>query len=183
MSEEHLPDRRKHGYRELEEKLEAHVEELREEHQKAIRQIEARFAKRYRGMLIAFSIIGLTSALALAGFGILLDRQGEQQDQLKIQQTQLASVVEANTQLALDIQQQRKDSIRATCQAQNDRHDATTASLIKEAGEDIANAPTAEAKEEIRRRRDVTLGLIDLVQPVENCDERVSDAVKPVEEP
>jgi precorrin-2 methylase len=51
------PDRRKHGYKELENKLDRHAEEIKSRLEKFIR----------RG-LVAFAIIGIFTALALFGF-------------------------------------------------------------------------------------------------------------------
>jgi len=156
---EGLPDRRRHGYKELEERLDAHAAE-----------IAHRFKKRYRGMLIAFSIIGLSSAVALVGFGIVLEQQGNQQDRIE----QLA---EENQTLALDIQSQRAKSVRLACEDQNDRNTQTSDALIAAAEEDAAQRETEAEKAEVRRRRDVTLALINALQPVKDCQEVVAIAL------
>lgn len=170
MTGDDLPDRRRHGYKELEKKLNDHV-----------KAIEARFRKRYKGMLIAFSIIGIACAVALAGFGYLLNKQGDQQEDLQNQQEQLERLSAANRDLVFDIQEQRKDSIRRACEESNKRNEDTSTALTVAAGEDIQNAPNMAAQEEIRRRRDVTLALIDLIAPKRDCDKAVEDAVKPVD--
>lgn len=163
------PDRRRHGYQELEKKLNQHVDE-----------IEARFKKRYRGMLIAFSIIGLSSAIALVGFGIVLREQGRQQDRFAKQQMLVTNLSKANRELGIDIQHQRKDSIRISCQDTNRRNLRTKARLIQEAKKYQKEAPNEAAREEIRRSRNVSLDLIDLNTPRENCEKRVKKLVKPV---
>ena len=154
-----MPDRRRHGYAELEQKLDDHAAAIAE-----------RFRKRYRGMLIAFSIIGLTSAFALVGFGIVLREQGEQQDRIE-------ELAESNREFANDIQAQREKSVRSQCEDQNARNTATSDALIKAAKEDADKRVTAAAKKEVERRRDVTLALIDALQPVRNCDDVVALAL------
>lgn len=59
-----LPDRRRHGYEELEAKLDTHATEIKEQLATFIR----------RG-LIAFGVIGVFTALALLGYGYLLRQQ------------------------------------------------------------------------------------------------------------
>lgn len=56
------------------------------------------------------------------------------------------------------------------CQIMNTRHDNATNALIAGSNEDQLNAKTAEARVEIRRRRDVTLALIDAISPKTDCD-------------
>jgi hypothetical protein len=68
------PDRRKHGYKELEEKLDAHACEIKDQLATFIR----------RG-LIAFGVIGLFTALALLGYGYLLREQHRTTDLIQDQ--------------------------------------------------------------------------------------------------
>lgn len=66
------------------------------------------------------------------------------------------------------IQNAREDA----CEQRNLRHDNAVASLRKDAAEDQDNAPTPAAKTEIARRRDVTIRLIDFLQPhTPNCND------------
>jgi hypothetical protein len=65
-----------------------------------------------------------------------------------------------------EIQNQRLDA----CEAQNERNMNTKAALNKEAAKDEAKRKTEKGREEVRRRRDVTLGLIDLLQPKLDCN-------------
>jgi hypothetical protein len=141
-----LPDRRKHGYAELEAELEKHVSE-----------IDHRFKKRYRGMLIAFATIGLTSFVALYGYGVVLHRQKE---------------------ITRSIQTQRRESIKKTCSDQNDRNRNTTRALIKVAQPDIDASKTQAGKNELQRRRNVTLKLVNALQPTQDCDALVKKLVK-----
>lgn len=69
-----LPDRRRHGYKELEDKLERHAEEL-----------EERFSKSIKGALIAFAVIGLMSAAGLIGFGFILRELANQANEIQAQ--------------------------------------------------------------------------------------------------
>lgn len=154
-----LPDRRANTYESLEKRLDEHIE-----------RIEDRFHKRFRGMLIAFSLIGITSAVALGGFSIVLEEQQEHTDRIE----QLA---EENKALSQEIQAQRKDSIRALCEDQNARNKGTSQALIDAAQKDIDSRTTEAEKVENRRRRDVTLALIDALAPVQDCDKVVAEAV------
>lgn len=165
-----LPDRRRHGYEELEQKLNKQAD-----------AIEQRFHKRYRGMLMAFSVIGLTSALGLFGFGFLLARQSIQQDRLETQQKQLARLSAANRDLVVDIQQQRKASIRAACQDTNRRNTKTSYRLNKAAEKAAQEAPDAALKARIRESVKTSLGLIDSLAPKQNCEAIVKKAVKPID--
>lgn len=92
MNGDQLPDRRRHGYKELEEKLEEHAHEM-----------EDRLRKFFTKALIAFAIVGVTSAGSLLGFGILL----------KV------------------IQNQRYDASYQNCRQQNIRHDEAVAEARK----------------------------------------------------
>lgn len=136
-----LPDRRVNTYESLSNRLDYQVG-----------KIAHRFQKRYRGMLIAFSIIGITSALALGGFGLVLKR----------------------------LTAARVEFVRNGCESTNERHDNTTKALRAAAAKDIenakknaANSQSTRSVKEIKNRRDVTLGLIDLLVPKEDCDYRV----------
>lgn len=53
------------------------------------------------------------------------------------------------------------------CQNQNTRHDNAISALISGSNQDQLNAKTEEARAEIRRRRDVTITLIDAIAPKE----------------
>lgn len=132
---------------------------------------ERRLTKFFKGALIAFAIIGLCTAGALVGFGVVLKAQQNTADQL-------ADLVKANQDFAKAIQDQRRESIRTSCQAQNERNKATRDALTEGSDEDIRNAQTEAAKNEIRRRRDVTIALIDALAPRDNCEEAVRRAVK-----
>lgn len=72
--EEPLPDRRKHGYAELEAKLNKHVKRL-----------EERFSRFFIRALIAFAFIGICCAVAIAGFGYVLKEQGDTADAIQRQ--------------------------------------------------------------------------------------------------
>lgn len=121
-----IPDRRKHTY----EALEAHVDEN-------IGEIRSDFHRWFVRGLIAFAVIGIAVAMALAGFGYLLDREA--------------------------------DTNRRLCENQNVRHDNGTTVLMVGSNLDQKNAPNEATRAEIRRRRDVSLGIIDMVAPKVNC--------------
>lgn len=56
------------------------------------------------------------------------------------------------------------------CENQNTRHDNAVYMLIAGSNVDQQNQKDSVADEEIRRRRDVTLGLIDALAPKTDCD-------------
>src|ERR1044072_7080553 len=62
------------------------------------------------------------------------------------------------------LRQASKDRLEA-CENRNDRHDNALNALIVGSNQDIENAPTEAAKNESRRRRDVTIGIINGVAP------------------
>lgn len=67
------------------------------------------------------------------------------------------------------LREQQQD-FQSRCENQNVRHDNATNALIAGSNEDQLNAKTEEAREEIRRRRDVTIALIDALSPKTDCD-------------
>ena len=106
----------------------------------------------FRRIWAVIIVIGLTSTLALVGYGFALR----------------------------EIQQQRLE----VCQAQNARHDNTIAALKTASDKDIEKAkkglPTSQGKvavEEIENRVKVTIGLIDALQPKQDCDEVVEQGL------
>src|SRR3954464_10824371 len=96
-----VPDRRRHGYVELETKLENHVARIEGEIDAHTQRIEARFKKWFIVSLTAFAIIGLTSAIAIVGFGFILNEESNQNEQ---------------------IQRQRGEYVLTECRATNARH-------------------------------------------------------------
>jgi hypothetical protein len=130
-----LPDRRKNTYEALANRLDAHID-----------RIEERLGHRLRGMLIAFALIGVTSTLALIGYGFAIR----------------------------EVQNQRLE----VCETGNDRHDSTIAKLNEAALFDENSRKTEAGKAEVRRRRDVTIGLIDSIAPHVNCDDFVETGLK-----
>lgn len=106
-----------------------------------VNDITCRLEKWLKRGIIAFAIIGVTSMLGLVGFSV-----------------NLGSIKDA-----------RKEFVRITCLDTNQRHDKTYEQLIALANADQARAPDEAAREEIRRRRDVTLALIDALAPKQDC--------------
>jgi hypothetical protein len=96
--ERRVPDRRGEGWhQELADELTAHAD-----------RIETRLRKFYSRALGAFAVIGIASAVALAGFGVVLNAQ---------------------TDTTQAIQSQRYDSILQTCLDTNVRHDNAIAKI------------------------------------------------------
>lgn len=106
-----------------------------------IDEIALHLRKWLRRGLFAFAIIGLACAAALFGFGYVVH----------------------------DLRTTRANFTRDNCTATNSRHDNTYNALVAAAQTDQDNAPNEAAREEIRRRRDVTLALIDALAPHQNC--------------
>lgn len=148
-----IPDRRIHTYAKLEghvdEKL-TQIEENVDEHLNArITAVENRFSRWFKLGLVAFAFIALTTTAALVGYGVLLK----------------------------ELRDTRVTFVKDTCESQNTRHDTTRNALIVASDRDIENAKkgnlTSQGRvsvQEIENRRDVTLGLIDLLAPKQNCD-------------
>lgn len=155
-----LPDRRENTHAELMEAFENHIG-----------RTEARLHRFFKRALIAIAVIGIACAVSLFGFGIVLDEQQQTSDQLE-------QLVKQNKQFALDIQQQRREAILESCTAQNARHDGSVKALVDGSNLDQKNAPNAAARKEIRRRRDVTIALLDALAPVQNCQKLIKESVK-----
>jgi hypothetical protein len=125
-----------------------------------IDQIEEKFDRWFRRGLIIIALIGLCCAAALGGVYLVLG----------------------------EVAETRRDFTRSQCEAQNKHNRDTSAQLTALALQDEKERKTEEAKEEVRRRRDVTLALIDALAPEQDCDYLVKLAVgeatpTPVPEP
>jgi hypothetical protein len=107
--------------------------------------IEARFERWFRRGLIAFAVTALCSGAALVGFWINLG----------------------------EIKETRETYVRTSCEATNKRNSDTSGQLTALAQEDADQRKTQAGKDEVYRRRDVTLALIDALQPHQNCNYEV----------
>lgn len=116
-----------------------------------------RLARFISKALWGFAILGIACAIGLFGFGLVLHREALNAD---------------------NIQKQRKATIMRSCREQNVAHDKTYNKLIFLAKQDEDQRTTEAAKQEVRRRRDVTLGLIDALAPRQNCVMLVTQAVE-----
>jgi hypothetical protein len=105
-----LPDRRQHTYESLEKKIELYHEDLRKAVAWHITEIETRLVRFFARALGAFAIIGIISAVSLAGFGIVLREQKRTSE---------------------DIQRQRREVLFETCTEQNRRHDQAVEKVVK----------------------------------------------------
>lgn len=121
-----FPTERRKGFKELAENIDTHAEALD-------RRLETFIKKATLG----FAIVGVSSAVGLAGFGVVLH----------------------------EFQQDNTND----CLKQNARHDDTSNQLIALAKVDEDARKTEAEKLEVRRRRDVTLALIDALAPKEKC--------------
>lgn len=102
--------------------------------------VERRLHRFFVKALAIFAIIGLTSAVALAGFGIVLSQ----------------------------IKDTRKDFVRETCLAQNQRNDDTVAEFYKVAEELKRQYPNRAA--EIDQSVESNLRLINTLAPKQDCE-------------
>lgn len=73
---------------------------------------------------------------------------------------------------------ERNQALITVCKNGNERHDNTINALVAGSNTDQQNAETEAAKMEIRRRRDVTISLIDAIAPKLDCDDPEQPAVK-----
>ena len=120
-------------------------------------ELEKRFTRFYTRALGAFAILGFCCAISLGGFSFILKERD---------------------QTSRAIQNQRAEFIGNECRTTNRRHEVAVATLITGAEEDLAKAETSAIRRDIRRRRDVTLALLDAVLPVQNCKVVVEAAVQ-----
>lgn len=102
--------------------------------------VEKRLHRFFMKALAIFAIIGLTSSIALAGFGVVLSQ----------------------------VKDTRRDFVRDTCRAQNQRHDATVAEFHKVAEELKKKYPSRAV--EIDQSVESNLRLIDTLAPKQNCE-------------
>lgn len=137
-----IPDRRQHTYEELAKKLDEHTA-----------AVEKRLHRFFAKALAIFAIIGVSSAVALFGFSIVLS----------------------------EVKETRKEFVRSTCEAQNKRHDRTIAKFKKASAESIERNP--EFADEIRAAEQDNLDIIDSLAPKQDCkklgDVSVGDAKPP----
>lgn len=132
------------GYQELSTKLEKQADKN-----------EERFHRWFLAGLIAVAIIGLTSAVALAGFGVLLTKQGSITDQ---------------------IQMQRYSSVLDACLDQNERHDK----VIVKIDEAVAQTPPARQRQAREGAKPFKLILEAAVPYTKDCREVARNRVKGV---
>lgn len=143
--EEGSPERRRMGW---------HDEVLWELNQHANR-IEARLHRFFKKALIAIGIIGITSFVALIGFGIVLSK----------------------------INETRRDFVRDTCVATNKRHDDATNYIIDIANEQTRDAHSDAERAAVQKGLRQYLKLIDLQAPKQNCNELAKVATGQAEPP
>ena len=129
----HIPDRRKHAYEELEKELNTQLDAHTNE-------VENRLRRFFAKSLAAFAIIGVTAAISLFGFAIVLK----------------------------EFSDTRRDFILDSCKAQNARHDATLKKL-RLAAEASAKRNPKFAKE-IRASVEDNIAIIDALAPKQDCE-------------
>lgn len=100
-----------------------------------------RFASLFKKALGSFAVIGITCTISLVGFGIVLSQ----------------------------LQQTRREFVRDSCNAQNDRHDNATNYIIDIANEQTRSAKSDEQRQAIQKSLSEWLTLIDLQAPKQNC--------------
>lgn len=130
-----IPDRRKYAYTELVKRIDDHTE-----------AVDNRLHRFFIKALAIFVIIGLTSAISLFGFSIVLKEF-------------------ANT---------RKDFIRTSCEAQNLRHDATISKLNQAAKRAIKRNP--KFADDIRAGIADNIAIIDALAPKQDCGQLIKVA-------
>lgn len=126
-----LPDRRKNTYEELVRRLDEHTQ-----------AVEKRLHRFFMKALFIFAVIGISSAVALFGFSVVLSR----------------------------IKETRQDFVRDTCRAQNSRHDNVTAYITSVANAQLAQAKNEAQRKAIKASLLQWYKLIDLQAPHQDCD-------------
>lgn len=141
-----LPDRRQNTYEELEKKLERELTEH-------TTSVEDRLGRFFKKALFIFSVIGITSAVALFGFTITLGQ----------------------------IKKTRREFVEVSCKDQNRRHDKTIVELRKAQAEAIKRTP--QMANQIRTSAQSSIAIIDALVPKRNCkllgEIAVGDATPP----
>lgn len=137
MPEDEIPDRRKHGFKALEIMIQKIIEEYEDE-------INHRFARTVRGIIIAFIIVGAASVTGLVLFSITLS----------------------------DIKDNRAAFVRDSCTAQNARHDNTVHKLNDLVRQIEAKNPNIP-KDQVQQSIDANLALINALAPHQDCEQLV----------
>lgn len=117
-------------------------EELEKKLDSHIEVIEKKFDRWFRRGLAIVALIGLCCAGALVGVYIVLG----------------------------ELTNTREEFTRSQCEAQNKHNTDTSGQLTVLAQIDEKKRKTEAGKTEVRRRRDVTLALIDALAPVRDCE-------------
>lgn len=104
-------------------------------------------------------ILAIGNTLALVGYGLLADQNGNR--------------IDDNKQTISDIQQSRRDSVLISCREQNSRHDNTVKTL-----DGLISSSPPERKTQARQSRAFTVLLIDALVPKRNCQQRVRQLVE-----
>lgn len=112
------------------------LEAIVDEH---VERLENRLATWLKRGIIAFAVIGIACAVALVGFGVVLNQ----------------------------IQDTREDFVRTTCDAQNVRHDKAVNKFNKAADESIERNP--EFAKEIEEGRSANIAIIEALAPLQDC--------------
>lgn len=123
-----LPDRRQHTYEELANRLDEHT-----------LAVETRVSRFFAKALAIFAIIGITSAVALLGFGLTLHQ----------------------------FKETRKAFVRDTCKAQNKRNRDTIKAFYEEALRLEKKFPSQG--DQIRQSVQSNLRLINTLEPRQDC--------------
>lgn len=129
------PDRRENAF-------EAYTAEMEKRFQDYTVAMEKRLHRFFMKALAIFAVIGITSAVALFGFAIVLGQ----------------------------IKETRQDFVRDSCKATKQRHDDATNYITDIANEQLRDAKTAAQRDAITKSLKEWLKLIDLQAPVQNCN-------------
>lgn len=125
-------------------------------------------------VLVSLAVLSYPVVLLINAKNDLED--ATQRNRALVVQTQKLAV--QTNKLTRDFQAQRIESIRSGCEAQNAKNIASTNALIKGSNEDIRNAPNAAVRKETRRRRDVTLALLNALSERRDCARVVREATR-----
>lgn len=89
----------------------------------------------------------------------------------------VSDLADENAQVVKQIQDERANNIRSSCQDQNTRHDDTVAALDKLADRDLKQADTPAEKVRAQQTIDGTKALVDALAPKGDCEQRVRELV------
>lgn len=148
-----LPDRRRHTYDELCQRLDDHIDEIEAEIDKHNDEVERRLHRFFSKALAIFAVIGFLTAFSLLGYATTVSH----------------------------LKQTRKQFVYDQCISQNKRHDLTVKTFFQEAARLKKKFPAETSQ--INQSIQSNLRLISDLAPKQDCVKLAKVAVGEAEPP